>query len=70
MPSAARRFVLADYCVERRESGWYFGSLPDPMRTYRGPYLTTASVSLMIARELRREIERRDARMPSDRAPT
>jgi hypothetical protein len=58
--SEQRRFALADYSVERRERGWYFGRQFDPAGAYRGPYGSTASVTLSIARELRREIERRD----------
>lgn len=54
-----RRFALADYTVECRERGWYFGRHFDPASAYRGPYTSTASVTLSIARELRREIERR-----------
>lgn len=54
-----RRFALADYTVEQRERGWYFGRQFDPSSAYRGPYSSTASVTLSIARQLRREIERR-----------
>lgn len=54
-----RRFALADYTVEQRERGWYFGRQFDPASAYRGPYSSIASVTLSIARQLRREIERR-----------
>jgi hypothetical protein len=57
---AGRRFVLSDYTVERRQNGWYFGTHFEPSKTYRGPYVSVASVTLMIARQLKKEVERRD----------
>jgi hypothetical protein len=60
MPRAdRRRYALADYSVELRDGGWYFGRQLDPVGQYRGPYGSTASVTLTIARYLKREIERR-----------
>ena len=59
LPSDRRRYVLADYTVEQRQDGWYFGGHFDPPKTYRGPYASTASVTLMIARQLKQEVERR-----------
>jgi len=60
MPRPDRtRFALADYTVELRERGWYFGRQYDAATDYRGPYASIASVTLMIARQLQREIERR-----------
>ncbi len=61
-PETRRRYALADYTVEHRQRGWYFGRQIHPPRTYAGPYASLASVTLMIARQLRRELERRDAR--------
>ena len=56
-----RKFALADYAVEYRAGkGWYFGRQTDNANTYRGPYASLASVTLMIAKRLRREVERRD----------
>lgn len=57
---AKRRYALADFTVELRVRGWYFGRQYDPPGKYRGPYNSIASVTLMIARQLRREVERRD----------
>lgn len=57
-----RRYALADYTVERRPRGWYFGRPFHPPRSYAGPYASLASVTLMIARQLRKEVERRDVR--------
>jgi len=58
--TARRKYALADYTVELRGRGWYFGRQYDPPAKYRGPYKSIASVTLMIARQLRREVERRD----------
>lgn len=55
-----RRYALADFSVELRTRGWYFGRQYDPPGKYRGPYNSIASVTLMIARQLRHEVERRD----------
>ena len=55
-----RKYALADFSVELRGRGWYFGRQYDPPAKYRGPYKSIASVTLMIARQLRREVERRD----------
>ena len=54
-------YALQGFTVERRPRGWYFaktymrGDKPE----WKGPYRSEASVTLMIARELRREIKRR-----------
>lgn len=55
-----RKYALADFSVECRARGWYFGRQYDPPGKYRGPYNSIASVTLMIARQLRKEVERRD----------
>ena len=55
-----RRYVLTDYTVERRQKGWYFGRIYAPPKSYLGPYASISSVTLMIARQLKREVERRD----------
>jgi hypothetical protein len=61
-----RRYALADYTVEHRPKGWYFGRQFRPPRSYAGPYASLTSVTLMIARQLRKEVERRDAPYLSD----
>ena len=65
--TSRRKYALADFSVELRPRGWYFGRQYDPPVKYRGPYNSVASVTLMIARQLRREVERRDGAV-SDRA--
>lgn len=61
IPNTERRvYALRGYTVELRARGWYFSD------TYaqgepKGPYSSMASVTLMVARQLLREIVRRDA---------
>ena len=59
LANAKRIYALREFTVERRTKGWFF------RRTYseelwKGPYSSTTSVALMIARELMREITKRD----------
>jgi len=55
------RFLLSDWVVEKRSDGWYFSTYQDRhnKRSYKGPYSSAHSVCLMVARQLRREIEAR-----------
>ncbi len=53
-------FALASWTAERRAKGWYIRKT-DHGGDWRGPYSTIASVSLMIARELGKELIRRDS---------
>lgn len=66
LPDVPRRYALADYTVERRAKGWYFGRQFLPPKSYAGPYASIASVTLMIARQLRKEVERRHTPRVSD----
>lgn len=59
LQNAKRTYALREFTVERRPTGWFF------TRTYgekawRGPYSSVASVTLMIARELKKEVRKRD----------
>ena len=58
-----RRYLLGTYTVERMEKGWMF--CPTGHEKEKGawsrPYSSIASVTLMLARQLRKEVERRDA---------
>lgn len=59
--NAKRKYALADFSVEYRPGkGWFFGGQFDAASSYRGPYKSIPSVTLMIAKKLRKEIERRD----------
>lgn len=56
-----RVYMLAEYTVEHKQDGWYFGRTAryEDKEERRGPYKSIASVTLVIARELKREITRR-----------
>ena len=70
---AATRFMyaLADFTVEKREKGWYFSRsrMRHSKDGWRGPYRSEASVTMMIARQLRLEIIQRYKRQVNGRAP-
>jgi hypothetical protein len=69
---AAERFIyaLADWTVEKREGGWYFSRSANrhSRSDWKGPYRSEASVAMMIARQLRREITERYERQTRERA--
>jgi Ribonuclease G/E len=61
MSAERERYALTDWMVEKREGGWYFSRYRDrrDKAGWRGPYRSEASVAMMIARQLRREITQR-----------
>ena len=63
LSSGRRVYILAEYTVEHRSDGWYFGRTAryGAKEGRKGPYASIASVTLVIARELKREIAKRDA---------
>ena len=62
MPQNFRRiYMLGNFTVERRAKGWFFCRTGHEKDKWRGPNGSVASVTLMVARELRRDVERRDA---------
>lgn len=54
-------YALSDWTVEKRDNGWYFTRTANRHKRddWKGPYRSEASVTLMVARELRKEIARR-----------
>jgi hypothetical protein len=56
-------YTLTDWVVEKRADGWYYTMYRHRKnrRDWHGPYRSEASVALMVARQLRREIENRHA---------
>ena len=70
---SAERFVyaLTDWTVEKREKGWYFSRSANRHNSgdWQGPYSSEASVAMMIARQLRREIVARYQHQVNGRAP-
>jgi len=63
LTNAKRVYRLADFTVERRPKGWFFTRTArfDDKSEWRGPYSSVASITLMIARDLKKEIAKRDA---------
>jgi hypothetical protein len=63
LSSDRRVYMLAEYTVEHRKDGWYFGRSAryGDKEEMKGPYGTVSSVTLVIARQLKREITKRDA---------
>jgi hypothetical protein len=61
MRNARYVYALQGFTVEKRPTGWFFArtAMKHQRRDWRGPYHSEASVTLMIARELRKEIVRR-----------
>jgi hypothetical protein len=64
-------YALADFTVEKREEGWYFARSAQrhSRGDWRGPYSSEASVAMMIARQLCREITERHRRQANGGAP-
>ena len=58
-----RRYALAGFTVERTAKGWQFCKSGHEREkgAWSRPYSSIASVTLMVARQLRKEVERRDA---------
>ena len=54
-----RVYALGSFTVEKKAKGWFFRKTygDDP---WRGPYSSESSVCLMIARQLKRELVKRD----------
>ena len=70
MPAERYVYALSDWTVEKRASGWYFSRSANRHHSedWRGPYSSEASVTMMIARQLRREIAERHGRQTNGRA--
>jgi hypothetical protein len=62
LANGKRVYALAEYTVELRADGWYFSRTAryGDKEDRKGPYASIASVTLVIARELKREIAKRD----------
>ena len=60
LSNAKRTYALAGFTVEKRPKGWFYKNTYSD-DDWHGPYGSETSVSLMIARQLKREITKRDA---------
>ena len=63
LTNGRRVYMLAEYTVEHKKGGWYFGRSArfGGRNELKGPYTSISSVTLVIARQLKREIAKRDA---------
>ena len=61
LTNAKRLYQLGTFTVELRAKGWFFWPSYGDKSEAKGPYSSADSVTLMIARQLKREIKRRDA---------
>ncbi len=64
LDNVKRTYALADFTVEGRGEQWYFWRTArfGDKEERRGPYGSIASVTLMIARQLKRETAKREER--------
>jgi hypothetical protein len=60
-PAAKYIYALDMWTVKKRPNGWYFSksAYHGDKHNWRGPYSSEMSVTLMIARELLKEIKKR-----------
>ena len=61
LASVKRVYQLHDYTAESRAEGWFFWESYGDKTDIKGPVSGITSVTLMIARSLKREINKRDA---------
>ena len=71
MQNSKPTFALTSWTVEERRDGWYYGdTYGDEPKKFRGPYTSIRSVTLMIAREMTKEITRRQERFSQILTPS
>jgi hypothetical protein len=63
LSNVKRTYALADFTVEGKSDKWYFWRTAryGDREERKGPYGSIASVTLMVAREMKKEITKRDA---------
>ena len=61
LANTKRIYQLGTFTVELRAKGWFFWPSYGDKNEAKGPYSSSTSVSLMIARQLGKEIKKRDA---------
>jgi hypothetical protein len=61
LTNVKRTYALREFTVELRPKGWFFWKTYGAKEEAKGPYSSVDSVALMIARDLKREIRKRDA---------
>ena len=63
LENVKRTYALADFTVEGRADKWFFWKTAryGDKEDRKGPYSSVASVTLMIARQLGKDIKKRDS---------
>jgi hypothetical protein len=63
LTNVKRTYALQDFTVEGKGDKWFYWRTAryGDKEQRKGPYSSIASVTLMIARELKREVVKRDA---------
>jgi hypothetical protein len=61
LANVKRVYMLATFSVEHRPRGWFFWPSYGDKTEAKGPYSSLSSVTLMIARSLKKETAKRDA---------
>jgi hypothetical protein len=61
LTNVKRTYALKEYTVEKKAKGWFFRPTYGSDDEWKGPYSSQVSVTLMIARQLKKEIIKRDA---------
>lgn len=63
LQNVKRTYALADYTVEGRADKWFFWKTAPygDREEKKGPYSSLASVTLMIARAMKRKVIKRDS---------
>jgi hypothetical protein len=62
IPNTRRTYALNAWTVEKRDKGWfYWNTYGQDRKDAKGPYSSVFSVCLMVARQLVREVNKRDA---------
>jgi hypothetical protein len=63
LQNVKRTYTLAEYTVEGRGDQWFYWKTAryGDKEERKGPYSSVASVTLMVARQLSKEIKKRDA---------
>lgn len=62
LANAKRRYIVGQYTVERRPAGWVYCLTGHEREAgaWSRPYSSIKSVTLMVARQLQKELARRD----------
>jgi hypothetical protein len=68
IPNRKRTYALAAYTIEHKAKGWFYKKTYSD-DVWHGPYSSEFSVCLMVARQLRRELVKRDGLPTQPRLP-